>query len=75
MNKDDVELISRIMAMDSESYDEWMNQLNEAEIDHVLALFREVRTDLVAQMDALEDEVDESNMTEAMEVLARVMAK
>lgn len=75
MNKDDVQLISRIMAMDAESYDEWMNQLNEEEIDHVLALFREVRTDLVAQMDALEDEVDESNMAESAEVLARVMAK
>lgn len=74
MNKDDVQLISRIMAMDTESYDEWMSQLNEEQIDHVLALFRELRSDLTAQMDALEDEVDETDMVESAEVLARVMA-
>ena len=73
MNKQDK--MNYIMSLNEVQYESWMESLSVEEMDEALALFREVKAGLAEQMDALLDVVDESNMAESAEVLARVMAK
>jgi hypothetical protein len=72
MNKQ--ERMNYIMSLTEQQYESWMDSLSVEEMDEALALFREIKDGLAAQMDALLDEVDETDMVESQAVLARIMA-
>ena len=72
MNKQ--ERMNYIMSLTEQQYELWMESLSVEEMDEALALFREIKDGLAAQMDALLDEVDETDMVESQAVLARIMA-
>ena len=63
-----------IMSLTEQQYESWMDSLSVEEMDEALALFREIKDGLAAQMDALLDVVDETDMVESQAVLARIMA-
>lgn len=72
MNKQ--ERMNYIMSLTEQQYELWMESLSVEEMDEALALFREIKDGLAAQMDALLDVVDENDMVESQAVLARIMA-
>lgn len=72
MNKQ--QRMNYIMSLNEVQYESWMESLSVEEMDEALALFREVKAGLAEQMDALLDAVDENDMAESAEVLAKVMA-
>ena len=72
MNKQ--ERMNYIMSLTEQQYESWMESLSVEEMDEALTLFREIKDGLAAQMDALLDVVDETDMVESQAVLARIMA-
>jgi len=71
---DKQERMNYIMSLTEQQYESWMESLSVEEMDEALALFREIKDGLAAQMDALLDVVDENDMVESQAVLARIMA-